>query len=186
MSGDSYGYEFQRIYDLADQIRRFSQDPTPDGVNVELRLKFASHLDLVAEAAHDIEWVDSCDYGPGREDAAIERVLGFSFDDYATGCLRTWKPSGSLEKDISHLAFGISEEAGEVAGKFKRAYRDDDGVITPARRQQLIKELGDVLWYLTVMAHKLDYTIGEVAQDNLAKLADREARGVIKGDGDNR
>lgn len=35
------------------------------------RRAFAAHLELVAKALHDIEWVDSCDYGPGDENAAI-------------------------------------------------------------------------------------------------------------------
>jgi NTP pyrophosphatase (non-canonical NTP hydrolase) len=108
------------------------------------------------------------------------------FNEYRIGCLRTWKPSGEFGKDLDHLAFGLLEEAGEVAGKFKRAYRDDDGRITEERRQQLLKECGDVLWYLTMLVDHLGYNIEEVAEDNLAKLADRQQRGVIKGDGDDR
>lgn len=39
------------------------------------RRAFAKHLEKVAKALHDIEWVDSCDYGKGDEDAAIDACL---------------------------------------------------------------------------------------------------------------
>ena len=66
MSGGSYDYAFRRIDELADAI----QATTP------LRRAFQQHLRDVAKAAHDIEWVDSCDYGKGDEDEAIQKVLG--------------------------------------------------------------------------------------------------------------
>jgi len=66
MSGGSYDYAFGRISDLAEQIR-----PT-----TALRRAFIKHLLKVAAACHDIEWVDSSDYGPGDEDAAIRACLG--------------------------------------------------------------------------------------------------------------
>ena len=66
MSGGSYDYAFHRIEDLAEQI-------TPE---TPLRRAFKTHLKKVAEACHDIEWVDSGDGGPGDEDAAIRACLG--------------------------------------------------------------------------------------------------------------
>lgn len=67
MSGGSYDYAYSRVENMA-------QDPflttTPE------RRAFASLLNDVAEAMHDIEWVDSGDYSPGDENAAIERCLG--------------------------------------------------------------------------------------------------------------
>jgi hypothetical protein len=66
MSGGSYDYAFGKIEDLAGQIRT----TTP------LRKAFRTHLLKVAKACHDIEWVDSCDYGAGDEDEAIRSCLG--------------------------------------------------------------------------------------------------------------
>ena len=39
------------------------------------RRAFAAHLVKVAKALHDIEWVDSSDYGPGDENEAIRACL---------------------------------------------------------------------------------------------------------------
>ena len=67
MSGGSYDYLYGRVRDMAGEIRDQHTNP--------LRRAFAEHLRLVADAMHDIEWVDSSDYGPGDEDAAIRKVL---------------------------------------------------------------------------------------------------------------
>lgn len=64
MSGGSMNYLYSRI----EMDATFAQD-TP------LRKAFAEHLDLVCKALHDIEWVDSADYGPGDEDEAIRACL---------------------------------------------------------------------------------------------------------------
>lgn len=76
---------------------------------------------------------------------------------------------------------GMLGEAGEFAEKVKKNARDgkwDAG--------EAAKELGDVLWYLSQIASDIGYTLEEIAQINLAKLASRRARGVISGSGDNR
>lgn len=70
MSGGSYNYAYQQIENLAATM----QKTTP------LRKAFAKHLLLVAKAAHDIEWVDSNDCGPGDEDEAIRAVIGQNSD----------------------------------------------------------------------------------------------------------
>jgi hypothetical protein len=66
MSGGSYDYAYYRIEELAREIR-----PT-----TPLRKAFKTLLVKVAKAAHDIEWVDSGDYGPGDEDESILDCLG--------------------------------------------------------------------------------------------------------------
>jgi hypothetical protein len=70
MSGGSYNYAYYRIEELAAEIRA----TTP------LRKAFKAHLLKVAKACHDIEWVDSCDYGPSDEDKAIRACLGVNAD----------------------------------------------------------------------------------------------------------
>lgn len=106
-----------------------------------------------------------------------------TFEAYHEGVLRTLKRSESLDKDHDHMAFGLCEEAGEVAGKFKRLKRGDN---IPDLREQVLKEIGDVLWYADALAHLLGSSLDVIAADNLAKLADRQARGVLTGSGDNR
>ena len=64
MSGGSMNYLYAKLDDA-----EFSQN-TPE------RKAFATHLKLVVNALHDIEWVDSGDYGEGRENKAIRACLG--------------------------------------------------------------------------------------------------------------
>lgn len=66
MSGGSYDYFYSRVEEIANRIE----------AKTTARRAFAAHLRLVAQALHDIEWVDSSDYAPGDEDAAILRVVG--------------------------------------------------------------------------------------------------------------
>ena len=81
---------------------------------------------------------------------------------------------------------GLVGEAGEVADKLKKVIRDGDGVLTDTVRDAVAKELGDVCWYIAVLAAELDYNLEEVMQMNLDKLASRQQRGVLSGSGDAR
>lgn len=81
---------------------------------------------------------------------------------------------------------GLCNEAGELAGKVKKIYRDRGGVIGREEREALKGELGDCLYYIAEAAYQFGFTLAEVAHANNVKLADRAARGVIGGSGDNR
>lgn len=87
---------------------------------------------------------------------------------------------------IIYPVLGLANEAGEVAGKVKKIFRDGEGQITDEIRQALKAELGDVLWYLVQVCTELDLTLQEVAEANLDKLFDRLERQQIRGNGDNR
>lgn len=107
-------------------------------------------------------------------------------DAYQEGALET-----ALFPDIGgerciYPALGLANEAGEVLGKIKKLYRDGDGRVTPEFRRVVKKELGDVLWYVAVLADAFDLRISEVAGANLEKLADRARRDAIRGSGDER
>ena len=81
-------------------------------------------------------------------------------------------------------AMALAEEAGEVAGKVAKALRK--GTLAQLDVEAVVKEMGDVLWQLANLASDLGTTLDAVAMINLEKLADRAARGVLKGEGDNR
>ena len=95
---------------------------------------------------------------------------------------------GEAQHTVDYLypAMGLSEEAGEVSGKFAKAIRDNDGVIDEERKREIIKELGDVCWFVAEICTVLGADLEIVMQMNIAKLEDRKARGVIHGSGDNR
>lgn len=88
--------------------------------------------------------------------------------------------------DLSYCALGITGEGGEIADHVKKMIRDDANILTEDRKDHLLKELGDVMWYVARMAGKLGYTLDDVALANIEKLNDRTRRGVQHGSGDNR
>lgn len=90
------------------------------------------------------------------------------------------------ELDWVYPALGLAEEAGEVAGKFAKAVRDDCGKITEERRLAIKKELGDVCWFVAELSTLLGFDLEDVMQSNIDKLTSRKERGVIKGSGDDR
>jgi len=87
---------------------------------------------------------------------------------------------------IIYPALGLANEAGEVLGKIKKVLRDNDGVFTLEKNEGIAAEIGDVLWYMAALARDLNISLDDIANHNLQKLADRQARGVIQGSGDTR
>ncbi|MFT5281170.1 MAG: NTP pyrophosphatase (non-canonical NTP hydrolase) [Flavobacteriaceae bacterium] len=89
---------------------------------------------------------------------------------------------------IIYPALGIGDEAGEVLGKVKKWLRGDDGdgAMSDERKEDLKKEIGDVLWYIAILSRDLDIPLEDIAKGNIEKLRSRAERGVLKGDGDTR
>ena len=102
-----------------------------------------------------------------------------NFNDYQKQAITT--AIYPVDGRITYPALGLVNEAGEVAGKVKKRIRGDGVALT-----EIGKEIGDVLWYCAALAHDLGMTLDDIAQQNLDKLADRAARGVLRGNGDNR
>ena len=109
-----------------------------------------------------------------------------NFNEYQKRALTTASTTDDDFKDIMHWVLGINGEAGEIAEKVKKIIRDKKGAISKEDKESLSSEIGDVLWYLAVLAHQLDLPFEEVANKNLDKLKSRKTRGVIGGSGDDR
>ena len=93
----------------------------------------------------------------------------------------------AIYKDkLIYPTLGLAGEAGEIANKVKKILRDDSGELEEDVRQNLISELGDVLWYVAALATDLKTELSEVANKNMEKLNSRKNRGTIGGSGDNR
>ncbi len=89
-------------------------------------------------------------------------------------------------KNFIYPTLGLAGEAGEVAEKIKKIIRDDNGKITKEKKEELEKELGDVLWYVAQLSTEIGLKMSKVAATNVEKLSSRKSRGKVKGSGDNR
>lgn len=87
---------------------------------------------------------------------------------------------------IVYPTLGLTGEAGEVADKVKKVLRDNNGEFTPEAKLEIAKEIGDVCWYIAALCRDLGFSMTEVCQMNIDKLASRQKRNVISGSGDNR
>jgi len=85
------------------------------------------------------------------------------------------------ETPLQYLALGAVGEAGEIAEKVKKKERDGE-----LDKEELAKEIGDVIWYLAQLASELDKDLGDIAGQNIEKVLDRKERDKISGSGDNR
>ncbi len=90
------------------------------------------------------------------------------------------------EKALSYLPLGLVGESGEVAEIFKKIIRDEDGKISESRKEELKKEMGDILWYISSLSTELNIDLEEVAKENIEKLSSRKKRNKLSGSGNNR
>ncbi|MEM7552847.1 MAG: nucleoside triphosphate pyrophosphohydrolase family protein [Cyanobacteria bacterium P01_A01_bin.84] len=81
---------------------------------------------------------------------------------------------------------GLAGETGEVAELIKRAIRDKNSTIDEELRQKIKLELGDVAWYVAVLAKEVGLSLDEILAANIDKLSNRKAKGTLHGSGDGR
>lgn len=86
------------------------------------------------------------------------------------------------QHSIVYPTLGLTGEAGEVSEKVKKWLRGDREL----DKLEVLKEASDCLWYLAALADDLGYSLQEMLDANVEKLASRKERGVLKGSGDNR
>jgi len=84
---------------------------------------------------------------------------------------------------IDYCIFGLIGEAGEIANKWKKFHRDG---YNESIKADVIKELGDVLWYASQLATELEVRLSDIAADNIRKLTSRKQRNKLGGSGDDR
>jgi len=107
-----------------------------------------------------------------------------TFEEYQSKARTTLVYNGNTHEElIARMALGLNGESGEIAEVVKKVLRGD-GI--PNYTDRLIKEMGDVLWYLACMSSILGIDFSAVAEENIKKLQDRKDRNVIKGSGDDR
>lgn len=112
--------------------------------------------------------------------------MSMTFDEYQKAALITNLRKDDPVLELVQQLFGLADEAGEVLAVFKKWIRDHNADFAKLDRQNIKKELGDILWYIAVVAHDLDISFDDLAKANLDKLASRQQRGKLMGSGDNR
>ena len=95
-----------------------------------------------------------------------------------------------IDNNFVYPTLGLVGEAGELAEKVKKLMRDKQ-MFTPSEvtddvKAEILKELGDVMWYTAQLATEFGVDLDAVAAQNIEKLHSRLDRDQINGDGDNR
>lgn len=122
----------------------------------------------------------------------------YTFDNYQDDAGTTAIYSGAGTCDpiaANYCILGLAGEAGEIANRWKKLYRDAPSFAThpdeyrdfyDKLRGDILDELGDVLWYVANLSTELGFYLGEVANSNIQKLQNRKSRGTLTGSGDDR
>jgi NTP pyrophosphatase (non-canonical NTP hydrolase) len=112
--------------------------------------------------------------------------MKMTFDEYQKQAITTNLKKDDQLQELMQQVLGLGDEAGEVLAIFKKWIRDNGADITLLDKQNVAKELGDILWYIAVVAHDLDISFDDIASKNIEKLQSRKQRGTLTGSGDNR
>ena len=88
------------------------------------------------------------------------------------------------DKAVVYPALGLAGEAGAVANKVKKVLRDGTEIKDVSK--DIASEIGDCLWYISVLAGDIGWDLESIAKLNIDKLQDRANRGKLSGSGDKR
>ena len=122
--------------------------------------------------------------------------MSMELNEYQEKAMSTCLPSCN---NFAYMSLGLVSEVGELAGKVAKAVRKEEitffesdiycGLKTPEDggaelHKGIIGEIGDVLWFVSGICDVLGISLEDVAESNLAKLAERKKNGTIIGNGD--
>ena len=121
--------------------------------------------------------------------------MSMELNEYQEKAMSTCLPSCN---NFAYMSLGLVSEVGELVGKVAKAVRKEEIMLEqndifyndshPAAGAELYKgiigELGDVLWFVSGICSVLGLSLEDVADANLAKLAERKKNGTIIGNGD--
>lgn len=108
-----------------------------------------------------------------------------NFDEYQKES-RVTASYPDIGNNFVYPTLGLAGETGEVVEKVKKTIREKEGKFDSMAKDDIKKEIGDVLWYMAQLATELGISLDDVARHNIEKLADRSARGKLHGSGDRR
>ena len=112
-----------------------------------------------------------------------------NIQEYADKAITTLSDNydyGDISPQLMGQVLGLAGESGEVVEKIKKLLRDKRGMLEESDKADILKELGDVLWYVNAVAHLLSSSLEDVTRLNNEKLLSRKERHQLHGSGDNR
>lgn len=122
-----------------------------------------------------------------QEKASTTARYGQAIEKFVLDCFKSKNAEPVIKLlRLLYTTLGLVGEAGELADQVKRVIRDDGGFLSVERLDKLIKESGDVQWYLAGVASELNTSLELVATKNLEKLAARREQNKINGEGSER
>lgn len=126
----------------------------------------------------------------------MENKKELTLNEYQKNAMKTCMPTSN---NWSYMFLNLVGEVGEFASKVAKHIRKENAYISGSsdlyfnefpelseNEKELMKEAGDMLWHLSGLCSVMGWSLEDVAQQNLDKLASRKERNVISGDGDNR
>lgn len=156
---------------------------------------------IEADGDYKLEWGDPEDFRAIKLRNDIDNASDqpMTLNQYQDKAMKTCMPSS---ENVAYMLLNLVGEMGEFASKVAKSIRKGevaighgiDNDLVPLmpfdewmqKSEELKKEAGDILWQLSGLIYTMGWTLEEVAMGNLDKLASRQKRGVIDGDGDNR
>lgn len=116
-------------------------------------------------------------------------IKGYSFNEYQRECRKTdvgTSAQDCIKPGWLYYALGIWGESGELGEKIKKLFRDKNGVVDFEFKEAVIKEMGDIQWYMARLADWFEIDFESVFIANVKKLQSRKVRNKIHGEGDER
>ncbi|HUW21493.1 MAG TPA: nucleoside triphosphate pyrophosphohydrolase family protein [Candidatus Bathyarchaeia archaeon] len=97
--------------------------------------------------------------------------------EYQQLCRLTAKKFADKDKEISDWGLGVAGEAGDLAGCIKKTiYHEND------QRQGIRENIGDTMWYLTMICNFFGWQLEEILAENIKKLRQRYPKGFTHKD----
>ena len=171
---------------IPERVVKLTQDTLKRMAKMESGL-----LSVIENCLHEfdtsINITDQVPYDFKTIDSTIEalKAIQTGFDIYEENARRT-VTYPNVDNNFVYPTLGLCGEAGEVAEKIKKVMRDKKGVIDEETKDAIAKELGDVLWYVAMVAMELRLGLGYIGVENMSKLFSRKDRGVLSGNGNDR
>lgn len=105
-----------------------------------------------------------------------ERFVEIDFKSYQELAMRTAKlDTHNNANNMLNACLGLCGESGEVADLIKKHLFQEH----PLKKEKIIEEIGDVMWYIALMAKTLGTTLDIIAQKNIEKLEKRFPKNIF-------